>query len=151
MACVGGKILPIWEITKPKWLKSKLCNHLALLDYGDSVVYIEKPQIWGANFAVRSEMFQKYGMFDWNLGRRPGKLYSHEETELLQRLLNAGEKLLYYPSSIIYHHIPDYRMTKKYIRKWRFDQGELEGILIGDTKYLDIMDMHDGADLTTKN
>ena len=23
VACVGGKILPIWEISKPKWLKSE--------------------------------------------------------------------------------------------------------------------------------
>jgi len=141
VACVGGKILPIWEISKPIWLKSNLYSYLALLDHGDSVVYMDKPDIWGANFAVKSEMFKKYGLFDPNLGRIPRKLYGFEEIEFLQRLQNAGEKLLYYPSLIIHHNVPAHRMSKKYMRKWKFDQGELEGILMGDKKYLNIMNI----------
>ena len=34
-------------------------------------------------------------------------------------------KLLYYPSSIIYHCVPANKMSKRYFRKWRFDQGEI--------------------------
>jgi GT2 family glycosyltransferase len=142
VACVGGKILPIWGIRKPKWLKSRLYVYLALLDHGDSVDYMDEPDIYGANFAVKSEMFNKCGLFDPNLGRMPRKLYGREETEFLQRLQKAGEKILYYPSSVIYHHVPPHRMSKKYIRKWSFDQGELEGILGGDTRYSNIMDIH---------
>jgi GT2 family glycosyltransferase len=92
VACIGGKLLPIWEVSKPKWLKPDLYVYLALLDYGDSVTYMDLPNIWGANFAVKSEMFKKYGLFDSNLGRIPRKLYGYEETEFLQRLKNAGEK-----------------------------------------------------------
>jgi glycosyltransferase involved in cell wall biosynthesis len=142
VACVGGKILPIWEIPKPKWVKSKLYAHLGLLDHGDSVAYMDKPKIWGANFAVKSEIFKKYGLFDSNLGRRPGKFYGGEETELLLRLKDAGEKLLYYPLSIIFHNIPAHRMSKKYFRKWRFDHGEQQGLHMGDTKYFNLMYMH---------
>jgi glucosyl-dolichyl phosphate glucuronosyltransferase len=142
VACVGGKIMPIWEISKPKWLKSNLYGCLALLDHGDSVAYLDKPHIWGANFAVKYEMFKKYGLFDSNLGRIPGKLYGYEETEFLQKLQSAGEKLLYYPSLIIHHHVPAHRLSKKYLRKWRFDEGELEGIFKGNTKYLYFMNMH---------
>jgi len=142
VVCVGGKILPIWEIPKPRWLKPDLYGYLALLDKGDSVAYMDALGIWGANFAVKSEMFKRYGLFDTNLGRTPRKLYSGEEAEFLQRLQNAGEKILYYPLSIIHHHIPAHRMSKKYLRKWKFDHGEMEGILIEDTKYLDIMNYH---------
>jgi len=142
VACLGGKILPIWEISKPKWLKPDFYGYLALLDHGDSVAYLDKPDIWGANFAVKSQIFKKYGLFDSNLGRRPGKLYSGEETEFLKRLLKAGEKLLYDPRSIVHHNIPAHRMSKKYMRKWRFDQGEMEGILMGDTRYSNMMDIH---------
>ncbi len=141
-ACVGGKILPIWEIPKPKWLVSKLYAFLGLLDHGDSVAYLDEPNIWGANFAVKSEIFKKYGLFDSNLGRRPRKLYSGEETEFFQRLKDAGEKLLYYPLSIIYHNVPAHRMSKQYFRRWNFDRGELEGIHMGDTKYFSIMVLH---------
>jgi len=142
VACVGGKILPIWEISKPKWLKPNLYPYLALLDYGDSVAYMDSPKIWGANFAVKSEMFKKYGLFDSNLGRIPRKLYGGEETEFLYRLQNAGEKILYYPLSIIYHYVSAHKMSKRYIRKWNFDAGELNGILMEDIKYLNIWHLH---------
>ena len=140
--CVGGKILPIWEIPKPGWLNQDLHSYLALLDYGDSVVYMDKPDIYSANIAVKSEMFKKHGVFDTNLGRMPKKLYCAEETEFLQRLLNAGEKLLYHPSLIVHHHVPAHRISKKYMRKWNFDRGEMEGFLMEHTEYLDIMHFH---------
>jgi glycosyltransferase involved in cell wall biosynthesis len=139
VACVGGRILPIFAIPKPQWLNSNLCNLLGLLDHGNSVAYLDTPHIWGANFAVKSEMFKKYGLFDARLGRRPGKLYGGEETEFLWRLIRGEENLLYHPSSIIYHHVPAHRMSKNYLRKWRYDQGELEATLAGETKYLAIM------------
>jgi glucosyl-dolichyl phosphate glucuronosyltransferase len=142
VACVGGKILPIWESPKPNWLKPYLYGYLALLDNGDSVAYMDALDIWGANFAVKSEMFKKYGPFDTNLGRTPGKYYSGEEAEFLKRLQNAGEKILYYPLSIIHHNVPVHRMSKKYMRKWEFDNGEMEGILMKDTKYSDTMIYH---------
>ena len=142
VACVGGKILPIWEVPKPSWLKTIWYDYLALLDYGDSVAYMNTPNIWGANLAVKSEIFRKYGLFDLNLGRKPGKLYGFEETDFLHRIRNAGEKLLYYPLSIIYHNVPLNRMKKNYLRKWKFDQGELEGLLAGDAKYINIMNIH---------
>lgn len=142
VACVGGKILPIWEGPKPNWLKTSWYDYLALLDYGDSVVYMNTPNIWGANLAVKSEVFRKYGLFDINLGRKPGKLYGFEETDFLQRIRNAGDKLLYYPLSVVYHNVPANRMSKNYFRKWKFDQGELEGLLTGDAKYKPIMNVH---------
>ncbi len=142
VACVGGKILPIWETPKPKWLKPDLFTYLALLDYGDSIAYMSSPYIWGANFAVKSEMFKRYGLFDSNLGRIPGTLYSDEETEFLQRLQNAGEKVLYYPLSIIYHCVPAHKLSKRYFRKWRYDQGEIRGILMKDMKYFNFFDIH---------
>jgi GT2 family glycosyltransferase len=141
VACIGGKILPIWEIPKPKWLKSKFYKFLGLLDYGDTAVYLDEPDIWGANLAVKSEMFKKFGSFDSDLGRRPGKLYSGEETEFLYRLKSAGKKMLYHPLSIIYHNVPAHRMSKKYLRKWLFDKGEMEGLLLRNTKYISIMYM----------
>ena len=141
VACVGGKILPIWEVSQPKWLKPNLYNYLGLLDYGNSVTYLDSPNIWGANFAVKSEMFKKYGRFDSNLGRIPRKLYSGEETEFLQRLQNAKEIILYHPLSIIYHCVSADKISKRYFRKWRFDEGELQGILMKDMKYFNLFNI----------
>lgn len=142
VACIGGKILPSWEISKPKWLKPSLYGYLALLDHGDSAGYVDASRIWGANFAVKSEMFTKYGLFDSNLGRIQGKLYSHEEVEFLQRLLNGSERILYYPSSIVYHCVSADRISKRYFRKHSFDAGELNGIFMNDVKYTSLFKYH---------
>jgi glucosyl-dolichyl phosphate glucuronosyltransferase len=140
-ACVGGKIVPIWEIPKPQWLKPNLYHMVALLDYGDSVAYLDAPDIWGANFAVRSEVFAKYGLFDSKLGRLPNKLYVGEDTEFVHRLLKANERILYYPLSIIYHCVPAHKLSKQYFRKWRYDEGEMKGMLMNDMKYVNSLNM----------
>ena len=139
VACVGGKILPIWEKCKPKWLTEEYYGCLALLDYGERPLYFDKPNIWGANSAVKAEVFQEYGLFDTSLGRIPGKLYAGEETSLFKKILNGGDKIFYSPQSIVHHIIPKERMAKNYIRKWKFDNGELKGILFGDYLHRNIL------------
>jgi len=82
------------------------------------------------------------GILNSNLGRIPKKLYGGEETEFLQRLQNAREKILYYPLSIVYHCVSAHRMSKRYFRKWDFDGGEWRGILMKDMKYFNLLDIH---------
>lgn len=126
VSCVGGRIFPVWETSCPEWLIDNLdlYENLALLDYGDSSFYLDKPKIWGANFAVRKIMFEKYGAFNILLGRVCGKLYSGEETEFFIKLIENGEKILYSPNIIVRHCIPSKRMRKSYFRKWWFSNGE---------------------------
>ncbi|GAX62979.1 glycosyltransferases [Candidatus Scalindua japonica] len=133
ISCVGGKILPIWEISCPEWLDNNhdFYGNLALLDYGDSPFYLDKPKIWGANFVVKKIMFEKYGTFNTSLGRIFGKLCSFDETDFLQRLIENGEKILYTPNLIVHHCIPAKRMRKSYFRKWRFDNSEMSALLKG--------------------
>jgi glycosyltransferase involved in cell wall biosynthesis len=131
-ACIGGKILPIWEGPKPKWLSEDLYPILALLDYGDKPYSLQKPKIWGANFAIKASACRYYGPFSTKLGRVPDKLYSGEETELCRRLLCAKEEIMYVPEIVVHHCISKERMKKKYFRKWVYDQGELAAILLGD-------------------
>lgn len=131
VSCVGGKILPIWEIPKPKWLTQELGHVLALLDRGDKPLYLDSPVVWGANFAIKSDTFEKYGGFDTNLGRIPGRLFAGEETEFVRRILNKGEKILYDPNAVVYHYIPSHKISKRYFRKWKYDQGVLRASLRG--------------------
>src|SRR5438309_1410675 len=103
---------PMLQSLRESMVPAHLSWELILVDYGDAVTCMDSPDLWGANFAVRSAMFKKYGLFDSNLGRIPQKLYVGEETEFLQRLLNGGEKLLYAPWPVIYHRVPAHRMSK---------------------------------------
>lgn len=135
VSCVGGKILPIWEISKPEWLRQDLHYIVALLDHGDKPFYLKSPTIWGANFAVKSEIFERYGVFDINLGRSAKRLFAGEDTEFVRRMLNAGEKVLYYPHAVVYHCIPRERISKKYFRRWKYDQGVLRASLLENSRH----------------
>ncbi len=130
-ACVGGKILPLWEKTPPGWLTSDLYNYLALLDLGNEPLQMSTPNLWGANFAVRAGMFEKYGNFNTGIGRTRTKLYAGEETELIRSLIENREGVFYYPGMMVHHCIAGNRMNKAYFRKWEYDQGELRGMQIG--------------------
>lgn len=130
-ACMGGKILPVWEKPKPDWLTTDLYGNLALLDYGESIIYLDKPKIWGANIVIKKSMFKKYGGFNTILGRTPCKLFGFEETEFLETLIKNNEKVLYTPDILVHHYIPKSRIAKKYFRKWWFDNGELKAHLMG--------------------
>ena len=116
VGCIGGKILPIWEKSCPKWLTKDLYYCLALLDYAETTFYMDSPYIFGANFAVKFSLFQKYGYFNTILGRRANKLYGEEDIEFFQKLIERGERILYSPDVLVYHCIPEHRMRKSYFR-----------------------------------
>lgn len=139
MACMGGKILPVWEKPRPEWLRGELFNFLALQDLGDKKLALNAPVIWGANLAIHSSMFRKHGVFNPMLGHNQGKLYGGEETEFVMRLLEHGESVFYTPNVLVYHCIPKSRMEKSYFRKWVFDKGELKAIQLGDYHFRNIM------------
>jgi glycosyltransferase involved in cell wall biosynthesis len=134
-ACVGGKILPIWEGAKPDWLGEDLYHYIALLDLGDERIRLSSPTLWGANLSYKAGIFKKYGLFDTSIGHTGGKLYGGDEVELNQNLLKAGERIVYCPDILVWHHISRSRMERSYFRKWSFDKGELKGIQQGDYPY----------------
>lgn len=138
VACVGGRILPIWEHPKPDWLAGDLLHFLALLDLGDQRKPLPEPVIWGANLSVRAGAFRKYGLFDPMLGNIEGKLYGGEETRVVKRLLDHGEKVYYCPDILVHHCIPAFRMKKSYFRKWVFDKGELKALQMGDYRFRNV-------------
>jgi glucosyl-dolichyl phosphate glucuronosyltransferase len=139
VACIGGKILPVWETPRPRWLAGDLLNFLALQDLGEEKVRLSNPVIWGANLAVRASMFGKYGAFDTVLGNIEGKLYGGEETAFVRMLLQGGETVLYCPDVLVHHCIPGFRMRKSYFRKWVYDKGELKALQMGGYPKRNIM------------
>ncbi len=131
----GGRILPLQRGVLPRWLSLSGPYDLggpvaALFDQGDEPKELNLPP-YGANMAFRRDMFQKYGYFRSDLGRRPGNLIGGEETEFGMRLIAAGERLGYIPSAIVYHPISEERLNKKYILAWSFDFGRAVTLLKG--------------------
>ncbi|MGB7434374.1 MAG: glycosyltransferase, partial [Candidatus Acidiferrum sp.] len=126
-AGAGGRVLPFQGVVLPPWLSLSPPYDLggrvaALFDQGGEPKELNLPP-YGANMAFRREMFQKYGHFRRDLGRRPDSLIGGEETEFGTRLIAARERLFYEPSAIVYHPVPEERLTKDYLLSWSFDFG----------------------------
>lgn len=133
-AGVGGRILPLHAFSCPRWLSLKgpysMGGILTLFDLGDQPRELRKEVPYGANMAFRKEMFEKYGGFRTDLGRRPGSMMSNEDTEFGRRLLARGERLRYEPTAVVHHAVPENRLKQEYFLAFWFNYGRalvLEG------------------------
>jgi glycosyltransferase involved in cell wall biosynthesis len=126
-AGAGGRTLPGQAYVAPPWLAldgpygmgAALC---AYYDLGSVPRALDQPP-YGANMAFHKKVFEKYGGFRTDLGRRPGSLICNEDTEFGRRLMKAGERLRYEPSAVVYHPIHQGRADKAYLLAWCFDYG----------------------------
>lgn len=118
----GGWIGPVWAKPPPSWLAQRFYGFLALRTDEDGPKLVTEIQEapFGANMVFRKEAFDRFGVFATDRGRIGTTLWSGEDTELFQRLLAAGAKVMYFPKARVYHHIDKTRMKKQYFWKWRF-------------------------------
>ncbi len=132
-AGAGGRVLPLWTCPPPRWLPREgryALAPLTVFDMGaEAGELTEAP--FGANMAFRKEMFQKYGGFRTDLGRRPGTLIGNEDTEFGKRLLMGGERLRYEPSALMYHPVQEARIQKDYFLAWWFDKSRADVMEFG--------------------
>jgi glycosyltransferase involved in cell wall biosynthesis len=136
-AGAGGRILPEWICSCPRWLRLDSRHGsapLALFDLGPKEGELKEPP-FGANMAFRKAMFARYGGFRTDLGRQPDSLMSSEESEFGARLLAGGERFRYEPSAIVYHPVSQTRVQKEYFLKWWFHKGRshirVSGVRLG--------------------
>lgn len=123
--CVFGKVLPQWDAEPPPWLGPYFQHRLAMVDRGSEtrVVTSARDQFVGANFAVRLVVLEHLGGFNIALGNRGDRLSGEEDTELFERLLTLGVRIVYTPEAVVHHHVQRERMSKRYFRRWHFEHG----------------------------
>jgi glycosyltransferase involved in cell wall biosynthesis len=125
---VGGRTLPAHSFSRPAWLPLEgpynMGGILALFDGGDQAVDLVLPP-YGVNMAFERRVFEKHGAFRTDLGPSPntGIPRPNEDTEFGRRLLASGQRLLYEPSAIVYHPVPENRLNQEYFLAWWFDYG----------------------------
>lgn len=124
---VGGKIVDTWTGKKPDWLQLDgpygLMTVIVSFDHGDEVCELETPP-FGANMSLKKAVFQKYGKFRTDLGPTKGSEIRGEDVEFCRRLLRAGEKILYAPKAVVFHPVPENRISKRYFQDWYHAYGQ---------------------------
>lgn len=137
--CVGGKVKPLWEISKPDWLPQSLWGYLSLLDMGDEPHWCDCPREWlvGCNIAYARKFLVEAGGFNVRLGRKGLSLAgAGEEVELFRKIKQRGEKLYYEPRAIAYHFIPKERLRKRWFIRRLYHEGVDRDIL--DYEYVPV-------------
>lgn len=121
----GGRIFTKWEAPPPEWLcttERYALAPLVMFDLGPKPGDLSETP-FGTNMAFRRCMFEKHGWFRTDLGPRPDSEIRNEDTEFGSRILAAGERLRYVPSAVVYHPVPEKRVTKEYFIAWWYGKG----------------------------
>jgi len=129
-ACVGGRVFLAPTLQLPNWWRKEYDAPLGKFDRGDQTIVSDSTNREmigiGANLSFRRVVFDKYGAFSTTHGRTGTKLLMGEETELIDRLLDHGERAIYYPACFLYHSPGPQRATSSYLRRWYYRMGEWE-------------------------
>lgn len=124
VSAVGGKILLHYEGRKPKWGNKYLNSLLGYFNLGDTTKpFPKKYYPRGSNMSFRKELFDTYGYFNTELGRKGGNLVGSEEKELFERFAKHNIGIHYIQDAIVYHCVPEARTTKEFIRKQALGSG----------------------------
>ncbi|HBH23862.1 MAG TPA: glycosyltransferase family 2 protein [Cytophagales bacterium] len=137
----GGKIEPVYENKKPKWMSQYLLPLVAALDMGDKELKFKGRKFpIGANMGFRKEVFSEFGYFDVKLGRIGTALAGGDEKEIFLRLKTSNQSIFYVPSIRVSHIIPEKRLSKKYIKGLARGVGESESIRLSDKGFKEKFD-----------
>jgi glycosyltransferase involved in cell wall biosynthesis len=124
-----GKILPDWTGLEPAWVHDLSAYAIYPLpiphyDLGDETLNIgEEGRLpGGGNLVLKREVFGRVGEFSIELGPRGHNLAGGEDTDFVQRALDGGERIAYYPGIVQYHVVEDERLTLSYLLEKSFQR-----------------------------
>lgn len=114
---IGGRIIPAYQQEKPKWMSHYLLPLVSALDMGKTPKPFQGRKFpVGANVTFRKSVFERYGMFNVQLGRIGTGLMGGDEKEMIYRMKKNGEHIYYVPDVVVDHVIPPRRLQMNYIR-----------------------------------
>ena len=115
----GGPIEPLYETQEPSWMSPYTKALLtAWMNYGDKVREYPKGRYpGGGNAAYRKVVFDKVGLFNTELGRKGSLLLASEEKDIFDKMKALGMKVLYLPTPVLHHCIPQAKLEEDYFNR----------------------------------
>jgi glycosyltransferase involved in cell wall biosynthesis len=126
IACVGGAVLPNHEVAPPTWLKS---DSFPLNWSQLTQPFRGGAGPWGCNFALQRKVGLEQGGFSSGLGRKGKGLGAHEESEISNRLKQAGYAVWWLPTARIRHFVPAERLRLGWQLRSQFNQGRSSAVM----------------------
>lgn len=124
----GGPILPVYETQEPDWMshytRQLITGKLYLGDKEKEFPHGAFPG--GGNACYRKSVFDSVGLFNVDLGRKGNSLIGAEEKDLFDKMTTRGMKFYYLPNAILYHIIPEKKLTNDYFRRLTYSIGVSE-------------------------
>lgn len=125
----GGRIRPLWEHTKPRWLRDEnmplISGLLVHYDLGgqDRAYTNVDPTPFGASFALRRNTFEQIGQFRNDLGVRGDVPGRGEEADYFERIRRAGITGYYVACSSAWHWQDPRRFRWGYLYRYGIQKG----------------------------
>ena len=137
----GGPIEPLYETEEPKWMSPYTKALLtAWMNYGDKVrEYPNGRYPGGGNAAYRKVVFDHVGLFNTELGRKGSALLASEEKDIFDKMKALGMLVLYLPTPMLHHIIPQAKLEEDYFNRLTLQIGRSERMrtcAISKGKYL---------------
>ena len=137
----GGPIEPLYETQEPSWMSPYTKALLtAWMNYGDKVrEYPNGRYPGGGNAAYRKVVFDKVGLFNTKLGRKGTALLASEEKDIFDKMKALGMLVLYLPSPVLHHIIPQTKLEEDYFNRLTLQIGKSERmrtLAISKAKYI---------------
>jgi glycosyltransferase involved in cell wall biosynthesis len=124
----GGRILPYWTQEPPSWLSQTVPMGIVYAITPQSVTEGPVPPkfVWGANMAVRPEVFDSGFAFDETVGPASGQYRMGSETEFTGRMCSIGYQCWHVSRAQVQHIIMSRQLTVKWIggRAYRFGRSK---------------------------
>lgn len=137
----GGPIIPKYETEEPAWMshftKALITGYKYLGDKEKEFPKNDYPG--GGNAAYRASVFEKVGLFNVELGRKGDSLVGAEEKDIFDKMTTLGMRFYYLPTTILYHLIPEKKLSKDYFDRLTYSIGKSERMRtlnIGKGKYV---------------
>lgn len=130
--CTGGKVMPIWESSRPKWLSDWLLHGLTIIDWSDTphvLPNLSEEWLVGANIAFPADILKRANGFTPSLDRVGNNLLSSGDVFLEKQIVKMGYSCFYHPDIAIGHHIFASRLNQKWFIRRYYWQGVSDAVM----------------------
>jgi glucosyl-dolichyl phosphate glucuronosyltransferase len=132
VGCVGGAVVPDWEVPAPTWLSRDVSLGLTIVDWpGERRRITDLTVEWlaGANLVCRVAALEAAGGFHPWLDRQGTRLLSSGDVFLEKRMMQCGYACIYEPALRVHHDVPADRLTHSWFRRRYFWQGVSDALM----------------------